>query len=436
MTTPEQISLKREIGKLGYGAMVLNGMIGAGIFALPAVAAERSGVFSPWMFLISGAMILAVVLSFARAASFFRDTGGPFQYTGHAFGPFVGFQTGWLLTLSRVAALAANTNLMVIYAAWFWSPLESGFAHAAAVGFVLLFLCVLNILGVRKGMLAIYALTLLKLIPLSLVVLLGLSSVNPELFTSFDPPPFDGFGETILIVLYAFIGFESAVVPAGEGRNPRKDIPWALVRTVLAIAAFYFIIQVVVISVAPDIGGSEKPLVDVALILMGPLGAAVLTLGAVFSIGGNSSSSMLSAPRLIYALSKEKSLPEWFGRVHPKYQTPANSIMAYGLLALALSLSGGFVFLAVMSTVVRLIVYALSIASIPRLEKTIAQTEGQFQLPGGFTIPAMALVMSIWLTSHASLKSWLVTGAFVILGSVFYVVSRRRRLQESPQTSA
>jgi amino acid transporter len=425
MTTQKPIGLKREIGKLGFGVMTLNGVIGAGIFALPAIAAERGGMFSPWLYVICTVLIMAIVVSFARAASFFRDTGGSFQYARHAFGPFVGFQTGWLLTLSRLASLAANTHLLMTYASWFWSPLESGISHDVAVVVFLVVLAGLNILGLRKGLMAMYALTLLKLVPLAVLAMIGLTKLNPELFTSFDPPPFSTLGETILILLYAFIGFETTAVPAGEGRNPRRDIPKALISAVLVIAVLYFTIQVVVMSVSPDIGGSDKPLIDVAIILMGPVGAVILTLGAVFSIGGNNANSMLSAPRLIYALSRENCLPEWFGRVHPIYRTPANAIMIYALMAVLLSLSGGFVWLAAMSTVVRLIVYALSIASLPRLQKTIEEYEGQFQLPGGFTIPATALLLTVWLTSHASLKSWLVTFAFMALGSILYALSRR-----------
>jgi amino acid transporter len=422
-----QVGLKREIGQLGFATIALNGTIGAGIFTLPAIAMGRAGLFSPWLYVACGVLILAIVFVFARVASYFKDTGGPVTYAGRAFGPFAGFQAGWLLTLSRAAAFAANAHLMVTYAGWFWSPLTDGTAHLLAVSAVCVLLALVNLVGVKQGMIALFALTVLKLLPLVLLVILGLGQTNPQIFTGADIPPLDSLGETLLILFYAFVGFESAVIPAGEARNPRRDIPLALVRTILAITVFYFLVQVVVISVAPDIESSKTPLADVALMLMGGAGAALLTLGAVFSITGNLTSSMLSAPRMVYAMSHLGSLPAWFGKVHPRFQTPANSIIFYAAFSLGLALSGGFVFLAAMSTVVRLLVYVMCIATLPVLNRRMGEQEGQFHLWGGMTIPVVALLHSIWLMSHASAKSWLLTAGFMVLGALMYFFTRRQQ---------
>ncbi len=419
--------LKREIGQLGFGAIALNGTIGAGIFALPAIAVGRAGLFSPWIYVFCGVLIMAIVFVFARVASYFSDTGGPVTYATRAFGPFAGFQAGWLLTLSRAAAFAANAHLMVTYAGWFWPPLTDGGWHLSAVLAVCVLLTVINVIGVRQGMMAIFALTVLKLLPLALLVVLGISQTNPGIFTGAEMPPLDSFGETMLIIFYAFVGFESAVIPAGEARNPKRDIPLALVRTILAITVFYFLIQVVTISVAPDIGSSKTPLADVALILMGAVGAAILTLGAVFSISGNLTSSMLSAPRMLYAMGKLGSLPGWFGNIHPRFQTPANAILFYAAFSIVLALSGGFVWLAVISTIVRLLVYVMCIATLPVLHRKLGEYEGQFSLVGGMTIPVVALLLSLWLMTHASLKSWLATLGFMIVGSILYAFTRRNQ---------
>lgn len=421
-----QDGLRREIGQLGFGAIALNGTIGAGIFALPAVAAAYADLFSPWVFVLCGALIMLIVLVFARVASYFDDTGGPVTYAGQAFGPFAGFQAGWLLTLSRAAAFAANAHLLVTYAGWLWPPLLEGAWQTGAVLAVCAALAAINIVGVRQGMAALFALTVLKLLPLLLLVLFGLGQVNPEIFTGEAAPPLDGLGETMLIVFYAFVGFESAVVPAGEGRNARRDIPMALVRTILAITLFYFLIQVVAISVAPDLGSSRTPLADVALVLLGAAGAAVLTLGAVFSIGGNLTASMMSAPRMLYAMAHIGSMPPWFGQVHDRFHTPANAIAFYAAFSIVLALSGGFVWLAAISTVVRLLVYVLSIATLPVLQRKLGEREGQFRLPGGLLIPGLALLLSLWLMTHAPLKSWGLTAAFMAVGAVVYAVARRR----------
>jgi amino acid transporter len=417
--------LRREISQLGFGAIALNGTIGAGIFALPAIAVAQAGLFSPWIYVLCGLLIMLIVLAFARVASYFDDTGGPVTYAGRAFGPFAGFQAGWLLTLSRAAAFAANAHLMVTYAGWLWPPLLDGGWHTGGVLLICAALALINVVGVRQGMLALFALTVLKLLPLLLLVLIGLGQLNPEIFTGARLPPLDSLGETTLIVFYAFVGFESAVIPAGEARNARHDIPLALVRTILAITLFYFFIQVVTISVAPGVGNSETPLADVALILMGTAGAAVLTLGAVFSISGNLTASMLSAPRMLYAMAHIGSMPAWFGAVHPRFHTPANAIAVYAAFSIALALSEGFVWLAAMSTVVRLLVYVVSIATLPVLHHKIGEYEGQFRLPGGFAIPGLAFLVSLWLMSHAPLKSWLVTAAFMAAGAVIYAFTRR-----------
>lgn len=426
MNNKNKDSLSRDIGQLGFVAIALNGVIGAGIFALPAVAAAKSGNFSPWLFLICAVLIMTVVLSFARAASFFRDTGGPIQYAGLAFGPFAGFQTGWLTYIGRLSAIGANISLMVTYAGWFWEPLGSGLGHQLAVAVMFVMLAIFNIVGVRQSMSVVFLFSALKLVPLFLLILLGLSHIRPEILVQVDLPVTGTLGETILILLYAFVGFESAVVPAGEGRNPRKDIPRAITITVLTITVLYFLVQMISVSVMPELASSKTPLADVAEILMGPTGAAMLTMGAVFSIGGNCSASMLSAPRMTYALAKLGSLPAWFGVIHPRYKTPLNSILFYAVLGLLLALSGSFIWLAVVSTLARLLSYILGVAALPVLEKRIEKTQGQFHLPGGYFIPALALLLCLWLVSFASMTAWLTTAGFFALGSVLYLASSRR----------
>jgi APA family basic amino acid/polyamine antiporter len=427
MNNNQKSPLNRDIGQLGFAAIALNGVIGAGIFALPAVAAAKSGNFSPWLFLICAVLIMTVVLSFARAASFFRDTGGPIQYAGLAFGPFAGFQTGWLTYIGRLSALGANISLMVTYAGWFWEPLGSGLAHQLTVAMTFILLAIFNIIGVRQSMAVVFLFSALKLVPLVLLILIGMTHIQPGLVLQAGLPVTGTLGETILILLYAFVGFESAVVPAGEARNPRRDIPRAITITVLTITGVYFLIQLVSVSVLPELASSSTPLADVAEILMGATGAALLTLGAVFSIGGNCSASMLSAPRMTYALARLGSLPAWFGRVHPRFHTPVNSIVFYAVIGLVLAVSGTFIWLAVISTLARLLSYILGVAALPVLERKIEKTEDQFRLPGGYFIPALSLLLCLWLVTFASMSAWLTTAIFFALGSVLYLASSKNR---------
>lgn len=427
--TPESGSdslLRREIGKIGVATIAMNGVIGSGIFALPAVAIMQAGYFSPWIFVLCGILILFVALTLARAASFFDITGGPIVYTTHAFGRYVGFQTGLLIYVSRVAAIAASANLIVSYSAAIWSPLASGVPRVAAIAAYISLATALNAFGMRAGMVGIYVISILKLAPLALLVLVGFPSVEWASVAGAEILPPGPLGQTMLIMMYAFIGFEFSLISAGETRNARSAIPKALVGTVLAIALFYMLIQLIIVSVGPDLGGSDAPLVEIARRLMGPWGALALGLGVIFSVGGGSLTSLLTAPRLTFALSRDGSLPAWFGKVNETSRVPVNSILFCGIFSFAMAVGQHFVWLVTLSTFVRLVTYALCIASLPIIERTIPVEEGQFRLPGGLAIPAIGFLLTIWLMTHSTVDNFLIAGTIVAVGTVIFWLCTRR----------
>ena len=424
--------LRREIGKIGVATLAMNGVVGSGIFALPAVAIASAGYFSPWIVVLCGILVLSVALTLARIAGFFEVTGGPIVYTTHAFGRFVGFQTGWLIYMSRVAAIAASANLIVSHAAALWSPLASGGAMVAGTAAYIIIATILNVAGVRTGMAAIYVISVLKLVPLFLLILVGLPSVEWSLVAGakvLEPEP---LGQTMLIMMYAFIGFEFSLISAGETRSARAEIPKVLVRTVVAIAVFYTLIQLVTVSVAPNLGQSEAPLIEVARMLMGPWGAVVLGLGVVFSVGGGSLTSFLLAPRLTFALSRDGSLPAWFGKVSERNGAPVNSILFFGLLSMVMAVGQTFVWLIALSTFIRLVTYLLCIASLPVIERTVPSQPGQFRLPGGLAIPAVGLVLTIWLISHSTADKFMIAGLMIAVGTLIFWLSSRRREDAVP----
>ena len=244
--------------------IVLNGIIGAGIFSLPSAVAERTGALSPLIFLICGVLMLSVVTSFGQAASYFRNTGGPILYARTAFGPFVGFQAGWLLYIGRMTAFAANSNALVNYAGFFWTGVQDGVGRIAALAICFLAFTSVNVMGVKKGMSVTNLLTVLKLVPLLLFIGFGFVYIAPEKFTTLSAPGFDRFAESLLLVVYAYVGFEGAVIPAGECRNPRKDIPKVLIKMLLITGVFYVLIQTVCMSVLPNLGETKTPITDVA----------------------------------------------------------------------------------------------------------------------------------------------------------------------------
>ncbi len=424
--------LLRGIGFLGIAILALNGVIGAGIFALPAAIAERAGAFSPWLFLVIGALVITVVLTFAELSSYFRDTGGPVLYTTQAFGPLVGFSTGWILFLSRVTAFAANTAAMATYLGavvpWFaTTPGRAVLVCGVGAG-----LTWANYVGVRGGVRTLAVLTFMKLAPIVLLILLGLQYVSADTLLPGSFPAIDDLGGTTLLLIYAYVGFESTTIVSGEAKNPQQALPRALVSTVILIAVLYFLIVLVYISVLPEADGSQT-LIDVGRVLAGTAGALVITLAAVFSIGGNLASIMLAVPRLTFALSEQRMLPRWFGEVHERYATPANSILFLGVLGTVFALSGSFIWLAAASSLTRLIAYVLCILSLPAVRRHAdpATRAAAFRLRGGYAIPFVALLLCLWIMFQSELDAWLVTGGLLAFGLVLYRLARERRERQA-----
>ncbi len=420
--------LLRSIGFLGIAVVALNGVIGAGIFALPAAIAERAGVYSPWLFLVVGILVITIVLTFAELSSYFRDTGGPVLYTTVAFGPLVGFSTGWILFLSRMTAFAANTAAMAAYLGAVVPWFATDFGRALLICAVGGGLTLANYVGVRGGVRTLGFFTFMKLTPVVLMILLGLQYVSPETLFPASLPSIDDLGGTTLLLIYAYVGFESTTIISGEAKNPQRSLPRALVATTILIGILYFLIVLVYISVLPDADGSQT-LIDVGRVLAGPAGALVITLAAVFSIGGNLASIMLAVPRLTFALSEQRSLPRWFGEVHERHATPGNSILFLGVLGTLFALSGSFVWLAAASSLTRLISYVLCIASLPAIR---AQADEEtralaFRLRGGYAIPLVALLLCLWIMFQSALDAWLMTGALLLVGLGLYRLSAQRR---------
>ena len=407
-------SLKRDIGFFGAAFLVLNAVIGAGIFALPGKVAVTAGLWSPWLFLVVGVLFLSVVLTFAELASYYERTGGPVLYATEAFGPLAGFSTGWLIYLARMTAFAANANVMALYLASLSDVFASDLARLAVIAFVTIALTWANVLGVKDGIRTMGVLTILKIVPLLLLVLLGLQHVTGATLIPGGNFQVDDLGGTTLLLIYAYVGFETIGVTAGETSKPRSTIPLALVRTIVMTGVLYFLIVLVFVSVIAEEHYAEATLVDVGHALAGPAGAIVITLAAVFSIGGNLASSMLAAPRLIFSLAENRMLPQWFGHINERYATPA----------LVMGLSSNFVDLAIGSAVVRLLGYMICIASLPVIRKTAtrASSERAWRMPGGYLIPAMALAICLWLVAQSKGEDWIKVSALLAIGIALYLV--------------
>jgi len=222
-TAATRCLVQNDIGKWGAGFLVLNCVIGAGIYGLPGALMDMAGIFSPWLFIIFGVLISTVVLTFAVLASYFSGTGGPILYASSAFGPIVGFQTGWLLYMGRVAGFAANLNVLFDYAAYLWNGASAGLLRNIMIFLVIALLTVINILGIKKAIQALNILTFFKTIPLIVMMILGFQYLTPETLLPHEFPKIDDTSALVLLILYAFVGFESSLVSAGETQNPKKN---------------------------------------------------------------------------------------------------------------------------------------------------------------------------------------------------------------------
>jgi amino acid transporter len=423
--------LLRQIGVVGIWLIAINGIIGAGIFGAPAEAARLTGIYSPLVFLLCGVLFVPVVLTIGEVASYFRRTGGPVLYTRTAFGQLAGFQTGWAFYVARVTAFAANLALLVDSLAYLWPAAGLGTARAL----LLLVICVVfmwvNVAGAKHAVRSVGVLTLLKLVPLGALILLGASRLTTEAFPyAATPLPGTGaVGRAALLLIYAFVGWEGALVPAGEAKNPARDMPRALLWGLGLATVLYVLVQAVAVAAVPDLAASERPLVDVGASLLGHAGAVLLLAGVVASVAGNLAAAMLTTSRLTYTLAGDGGLPAWFGAVHPRYHTPANSVVFLGMIVFALAVVGEFAWLAGMSAVVRLLIYLACIGALPHLRRRRLDAPGRLRLPGGYAIPLVAVGVCVWLLLQLTLRGALVTAAFLAVGGVLYAW---RRLQATP----
>ena len=419
-----QESLVRRLSVVGLWLLVVNGMIGAGIFGVPAEAARLAGQFSPWIFAICGVLQLPTLLCFAQLGSYFTATGGPVLYAGMAFGPIFAFQAGWCLYVARLLAFAANVNLLVNSLGYFLGGTIGPQWRVTLLFAVCSVLTLLNAVGPRGTLNWLSALTILKFLPLIAIVSFGLLKLhlNLPLRASTDRPD---LAAAVLLVIYVYTGFESGLVVAGEARNPQRDLPRALVAALVVCSCLYVLIQAVSMAALPALASSSRPLVDVAAALFGPWGALLLTAGIIASVGANLVGSMFSNPRITYRLALDGHLPRWFGTVHPIYKTPVWSIVFYGTACFSIAASGSFVWLAGLSVLTRLLLHLVCIGAIPRLKNRFGSAPGALSLPGGHMVPVLATIVCVGLLMQVKALAYLGAAAFLAVGSVLYVVAHR-----------
>jgi amino acid transporter len=404
--------------------MCINAVIGSGVFLLPHESYKLLGPFSLWAPLLFAVPVFILALCFAEAASHFTEPGGAYLYARTAFGDFVGFETGWMNWIARVTSLASLSNGFVVALALLIPTLKVGVPRAAVIVASILFLAVIHYVGVRYGAASIYVFTLGKLVPLVGFIILTLVAwkSNP-IPGSFALPAGDvDWGQAALFMLFAYAGFENLGVPAGEYKNPRRDLPLALLVGILIIAAIYVLAQLGAMSALPDLSKTDTPIASAAAEIIGPIGAIIVTIGAVLSMAGTNSGTMLEGSRMLYALSLGRRMGP-VSYVHPRFHTPTIAIIIHTAVALTLALAGSFATLALVSTMARLTTYLVTSASIPRLRKLSTAGEGGFRTPG-LIIPILGVLASMIMVFALDSRRLIAGAVAIVIGALVYVISR------------
>ncbi|HXU37773.1 MAG TPA: amino acid permease [Blastocatellia bacterium] len=427
MEQTTQEGLVRGIRRWDLVALTVNIIVGAGIFGLPARVYGLTGAWSVLAYIVCAALATLIILCFAEVGSRFAETGGPYLYTRVAFGPIIGFEVGWLLWLARLTGFAALCNLLLGYLSFFWPDAAFGWTRAVVVTVVVITLTAINVIGVREAALVSNVFTIGKIAPLLLFVIAGLFFLSPQPFTAHPVPGIGDFSRAVLLLVFAFSGFEMAVIPTGEVRNPQKNIAFALLTATGIVALIYLMIQIVCIGTLPELANSERPLVDASRRFLGQPGAVILSVGALLSVTGTLNSIMLAGPRILFAMAEHGQLPQSLATTHRRFHTPHIAILISAAVMLAFTLQGTFMSALTISTVIRLLAYIATCISLPVLRFRKNAPLPRFNAPAGVSVAVAATALSVWLLSNSTMSEAIEAGLAAALGLVvFFVLGKFR----------
>ncbi len=402
--------------------LFINGVIGSGIFGLPSKTFKEVGVYSIGAFLVCAVAVFIIILCFAEVSSRFDKTGGPYLYAVASFGPLPAFLTGWLLLVTRIITYAALINLLVTYlsvfSAWFAQPN----ARIITIVLLTLFLAWVNHIGVKNSTRVNNFLTIAKLLPLFLFIGIGIFYINPGHFEIKYTPGFSSFSSAVLLLVFAFGGFESVLVNSGEVKNPSRNLPFALLLAAGVIAVIYILVQIVCIGTLPSLATSEKPLAEAAALFIGQTGVIVIGLGAAFSVTGTLNAIMLVGSRLPFAFSEEKQFPKAFSYVHPKLKTPTWSLLLFMVITTLVSINYSFLAAASISAITRVMIYGIVCIALIRLRKKQPEQGGFFKIPFGNIFAIAGFLVTIWLLSNSGLKELKDIAVAIALGLLIYTL--------------
>lgn len=416
--------LERAIGRWDLTALVVNSVIGSGIFGLPAILLALLGALSPLAYLLAGAGIAVIALCFAEVASRFDAAGGPYLYAREAFGQFAGLQVGWINWLVRITSAAANANLFLLYLAELWGGAKEPLGRLLVLTLIFGLLTVVNYRGVRAGAQVSNVFAVAKLLPLALFGLVGLFFIRGENFQAVGGGSGD-WTQGVLLLVFAYGGFESALIPASEVRQPTRNYPFALLVAFVLVAGVYTLIQTVVVGTLPAGMVTERPLATAAAQFLGRGGALLMTAAALVSVCGLLSGTMLNSPRLTYALAERGDFPAFFASVHPRFHTPHVSILLYAGLSWAVAVYGSFEWNVSLSAVARLLIYGSACAALLVFRRRRDQA-ARFRVPAAPVFSLLGIGFCVWLLLRMSGVEFLILGSTALLAAATWGWARRR----------
>src|SRR6202158_1750881 len=424
MTSP-QIGFVRAIGRWSLAALAVNSIIGSGIFGLPATVAGLLGKRSVMAVLIAGAAMGVIMSCFAEVASQFSKAGGPYLYARTAFGRLTGILVGWMLYLSQTAAPAANANLFVLYLAEFWPAAKEPWPRFVILTFLVGVLALVNARGARQGTAVSNVFTVAKILPLLMVVSAGavVTIIHPAPWGAAGPIPASAWMKAMVLLIFAYGGFESALAPMSEAKNPGRDASFALFVALIVCTVIYALVQWVVVGVLGPGATTDRPLAEVARITMGNRG------GALVSVYGYLGAKLLGMPRVTFALAKGGDLPQLFAAVSPRFHTPWFSILFFAAAVWGLAMVGSFAWNVTLSVVARLFYYGLVCVARTALRRKKPQAAG-FRLPGGPVLAVLGIAIAVVLGTQVDLSKSLILTATVGAAVLKWLWARRARVSE------
>jgi amino acid transporter len=422
------MSFVRSIGRIGLTALAVNIIIGGGIFGLPSEVAGLVGRASP-LAVIAGGLLMGIVMGcFAEVASQFSEHGGAYLYIGKAFGSYPGLLAGWFTWLTTIGAAAANVTLFVSYGAAFVPFAKSSAGRIVALLFVIAVATVANYVGVRSGARFSMLLAFAKLVPLAVLIAFGLArfGAHPELITRQEivGPGAARWLDALLLLIFAYGGFEDSLIPLGEVKNPQKTVPIALGSALAICIGVYTLLQFIVVAILGT-SPSERPLAATGAVLIGPASALLISLGAMVATYGNFSGILLASPRLMFALAENGQFPKFLGSVHERFKTPHRSIVVFGILTALVAATGTFRWALLITTGSTIFVYGGVCAALIRLRRMSAERSG-FRLPAGVPLATIGVAMSLAVMTRLHWKESIVLTATALCATVMWMVARNR----------